>query len=238
MSDIDTILELRRTHRHWDPELWNFFERVSFVSRADLNDSSVEPRPLEHLSDVALQARLDSIERNIQLLDGGDPRRDEMSADDGWLSPWWWHRLRHWTLSEFKRRGLDVRRTPAVPAAIPIRDEFRGIHSGSRPKLFRISRLPFLEDLLVRGTVRFGLAAGYQKMEDDEARADNEMKKGYRRSGKLVTITRAGRQRDEGVGGRIVRHRADDLGHGRTSLLDAVPQQRSRSTPVRRLPVA
>ncbi len=189
MPDIDTILERRRTHRHSDPELWNFFERVSFVSRADLNDSSVEPRPLEHLSDAALQARLDNLERNIQLLDGGDPRRDEMSADDGWLSPWWWHRLRHWTLSEFKRRSLDVRSTPMVPEAIPVRDGFRGIHSGSTPKLFRISRLPFLKDLLVRGNVRFGLAAGYQEMEDDEARADDEMKKGYRRSGKLVTIT-------------------------------------------------
>lgn len=189
MPDIPQILERRRAHRHWDPELWDFFERVSFVSQEDLNDRSVEPRPLENLSDTALQARLNSIERNIQYLDCADRRRDEMSPDDGWLSPWWWLRLRHWTLSEFRRRGVDIQPSPNVADPVPVGEDFRGIHSGSTPKLFRISRLPFLKDMLERGNVRFGLAAGYQKIENDEARADNEMKKGYKRSGRRVKIT-------------------------------------------------
>ena len=189
MSDLPQILERRRTHRHWDPTLWDFFERVSFVSRDDLNDRSVEPRPLEYLSDTALQARLNSIECNIQYLDGADGRRDEMSPDDGWLSPWWLLRLRHWTLSEFARRGLDAQPSPTVVEPVPVGEDFLGIHSGSTPKLFRISRLPFLKDMLVHGNVRFGLAAGYQEIENDEARADNEMKKGYKRSGRRVTIT-------------------------------------------------
>lgn len=189
MSGIPQILERRRTHRYWDPELWDFFERVSFVSREDLNDRSVEPRPLEYLSDTALQTRLNSIELNIQYLDGADRRRDEMSPDDGWLSPWWWLRLRHWTLSEFARRGLDAQPSPAVVEPIPVGEDFRGIHSGSTPKLFRISRLPYLKDMLEHGNVRFGSASGYQSIENDEARADNEMKKGYKRSGRRVTIT-------------------------------------------------
>ena len=189
MTNIETIIERRRGHSRWDPELWDFVERVAGVPREHLNDRSVEPRPLEHLSDAALQIRLEGIERNIQYLDGGDPARDEWPPEDGWLSPWWWLRLRQWTLSEFARRGLHIQATTPVVAAAPLRGEFQGIHSGSAPKLFRISRLPFLMDTLERGHLRFGLAKGYERIENDIARADDEMTKGYKRSGRQVTIT-------------------------------------------------
>jgi hypothetical protein len=189
MTNIETIIERRRTQAQWDPLLWDFVERIAGVPHEQLNEATVQPRPLEYLSDQALQLRLESIERNIQYLDAGDPARDALPPEDGWLSPWWWLRLRHWTLSEFARRGVDVKLTTPVPPADVLPDAFRGIHSGSTPKLFRISQLPFLMDMLERGRLRFGPAQSYQKIESDAARADNEMTKGYKRSGRSVTIT-------------------------------------------------
>lgn len=42
---------------------------------------------------------------------------------------------------------------------------------------------------LERGQLRFAPAIGYKAMENDEARADDEMSKGYKRAGNRVTIT-------------------------------------------------
>ncbi|MEL7685489.1 hypothetical protein AAG594_14215 [Citromicrobium bathyomarinum] len=186
---IETIIERRRTEALWDPELWDFVERVECVDRADLSDRGVLPRPLKHLEDCALQSRLDAIDRNIQYLDIADGPRDDLPPEEGWLSPWWWLRLRHWTLSEFARRGLEIRPTPAIPPPIPVHTDFKGIHAGAKPKLFRISRVPWLMPFLEEGKVRFASAAGYKAMENDESRADDEMTKGYRRAGGRVTIT-------------------------------------------------
>ena len=179
----------------WDPELWDFAERVECVPHDKLNDRGVLPRPLEHLEDQDLQARLEDIERNIQYLDGGALARDEWPPERGWLSPWWWLRLRHWTLSEFDRRGLEPQPTASIPPAQPVRDEFLGIHAGRAPRVFRLSRLPYLMNTLERGQLRFASAAGYKALESDAARADDEMTKGYRRAGSRVSIkTLDGRQ--------------------------------------------
>lgn len=145
--------------------------------------------PLRHVSDAALQARLHSIGCNIQFLDVGDGPRDDWRPEKGWLSPWWWLRLRHWTLSEFARRGLAVQPTTVVPLGPRIRDEFLGIHAGASPKMFRISRVPCLMKALEQGELRFAPAKGYKAMEDDAARADDEITKGYKRAGSRVSIT-------------------------------------------------
>lgn len=186
---IEAIIERRRIERLWDSKQWDFVERVQSVDRADLNDRSVHPRPLRHLSDGVLQARLDGIDRNIQYLDVAGGSRDDLPPEEGWLSPWWWLRLRHWTLSEFARRGLEIGPTPEVAPAVPVHPDFLGIHAGAAPRLFRMSRVPWLMPFLEEGQVRFAPAAGYKAMEDDEARADDEMTKGYRRAGGRVAIT-------------------------------------------------
>ena len=186
---IETIIERRRAEALWDPELWDFVERVGSVDRADLNDRGVLPRPMKHLEDCALQSRLDAIDRNIQYLDIVDGPRDCWPPEKGWLSPWWWLRLRHWTLSEFARRSLEIGPMPVVAPPIPVHPDFEGIHAGAKPKLFRISRVPWLMPFLEEGQVRFAPAAGYKAMENDGSRADDEMTKGYRRAGARVTIT-------------------------------------------------
>ena len=84
---IETIIERRRTEALWDPELWDFVERVECVDRADLNDRDVLPRPLKHLEDCALQSRLDAIDRNTQYLDIADGPPDDLPPEEGWLSP-------------------------------------------------------------------------------------------------------------------------------------------------------
>jgi hypothetical protein len=189
ITNIDAIIERRRRQPLWVPELWDFAERVEGVPREKLNDQSVQPRPLEHLKDTALQARLENIERNIQYLDGGAGEFDAKRPEDGWLSPWWWLRLRHWTLSEFARRDLGPLPTRPIPSMPRLRPDFLGIHAGRSPKLFRISRVPYLMSTLERGQLRFAPAKGYKALEADAARGDDEMKKGYRRSGRMVSIT-------------------------------------------------
>ena len=184
----------------WDPDLWDFDERVQFVSGDDLNDRTVVPRPLQYVGDESLQARLDAIDGNIQYLDVADGPRDDWPPEKGWLSPWWWLRLRHWTLSEFARRGLTVQPTPEVAPPIPLHPDFLGIHAGGSPRVFRLSRVPYLMRFLEEGQLRFAPAMGYKAIEDDEARADDEMTKGYRRAGSGVTITTLDGRRIEAIG--------------------------------------
>lgn len=189
MTIIEQIIERHSQQGRWDPELWDFTERVQCVPKEKWNDRSVEPRPLQHVSDDSLQARLESINSNIQYLDCPDGPRDDWQPEKGWLSPWWWLRLRHWTLSEFTRRGLPVQPTREILPAPRLRGEFLGIHAGASPKLFRLSRVPYLMKALEQGQLRFAPAMSYKAIENDEARADDEMSKGYKRAGNRVTIT-------------------------------------------------
>src|SRR5262245_38274314 len=87
LSLIDDIIARRRSHRHFDEQLWEFVD-------------GMRERRLEHLGDTGLQRRLVTIEQNIQYLDTGPSSRDELIPEKGWESPWWWLRLRHWTLLE------------------------------------------------------------------------------------------------------------------------------------------
>lgn len=189
MTNLEAIIDRRRKQDLWDSELWDFVERVECVPKDKLNDRSVEPRPLQHVSDEALQARLESIDRNIQYLDAGKGPRDDWRPEKGWLSPWWWLRLRHWTLSEFTRRGLAVQTTSEISVRPRLRDEFKGINEGAPPRMFRLSRVPYLMKALEQGELRFAPAKSYKAMENDAARADDEMTKGYKRAGNRVSIT-------------------------------------------------
>jgi hypothetical protein len=197
---IDAIIDRRRRQPQWDPDLWDFAERIQFVSGEELNDRTIAPRPLEHVGNEALQARLDAIDRNIQYLDVAAGPRDDWPPEKGWLSPWWWLRLRHWTRSEFARRGLAVQPAPEVAHPVPLHGDFLGIHAGRPPRMFRLSRVPYLMRFLEEGQLRFAPAVSYKAIEDDEARADDEMTKGYRRAGGLVTITRVHGRRIEAIG--------------------------------------
>jgi|GEM_PF-6360096 len=157
---IDAIIERRRRQPQWDPDLWDFAERVHFVSRDELNDRTIVPRPLEHVSDKALQARLDAIDRNIQYLDVADEPRDDWPPEKGWLSPWWWLRLRRWTLSEFARRSLALQPAIEVAPPVPLHLDFLGIYAGKPPRMFRLSRLPYLMRFLDQRELRFVLDPG------------------------------------------------------------------------------
>lgn len=79
---IDEILERRRAMAAYDEELWAFMAQVG-------------GRNLVNLADTSLQSRLAQIDKNILYLDSGLTPRDELPADHGWLSPWWWMRACH-----------------------------------------------------------------------------------------------------------------------------------------------
>lgn len=176
MSLLEEIIHRRRQHRLFDEELWDFHERV-------------HGRSLQFFDSEVLLRRLARIERNIQFLDTGPSRRDELPPDRGWLSPWWWLRNRHWTLSEIDQRGLPRGLSPVVDVMPALRPEFHGLFSGGNHLLVRVSRVAFLMDTLKKGRLRFAPARSYKDIEGDDARADDEMTKSYRRPGQVISIT-------------------------------------------------
>ncbi|WP_149538829.1 hypothetical protein [Siccirubricoccus phaeus] len=173
---IDEILARRMVMPAHDAELWTFMARAN-------------GRNLRNLSDDALQARLNGIDRNIQYLDSGTTPRDDLRAERGWLSPWWWLRIRHWTVLEFEHRGLRPGPTPELPAMPALAPGFNGVVAGGQKRLVRISAKVWLLELLHRGRLRFAPAASYRDVALGAARTDEEMSKAYRRPGQVLQIT-------------------------------------------------
>jgi hypothetical protein len=111
----------------YDEELWAFMDQAS-------------GRNLINLTETGLQERLTQIDKNILYLDSGRTPRDGLSADRGWLSPWWWLRARYWTILEFERRELTPLATVGIPAIPTLAEGFHGTMAGGRKLLARISR--------------------------------------------------------------------------------------------------
>ena len=187
MAVIDDIIVTRRGHRLFDEEVWDFGARI-------------QGRLMENISDSALKNRLTQIEKNIQYLDEAPGRREELPPEHGWLSPWFWLRLRHWTLAELAARSITRPPTVYIPLMSALRSEFRGTHGGGDKRQVRISRLPWLLDTLDRGRLRLSPATIYRTIEGDEARTDNEMMKAYQRPSHILTITDSRGQRIEPIG--------------------------------------
>ena len=125
MRLIDEILDRRRLSDRYDEQLWDFV-------------GSLAKRPLEQVTDDALQVRLDQIEQNIQYLDTGFVGRDQLPPERGWISPWWWFRLRHWTLTEMNLRSLPPLHGKTIDRMPQLRPEFAGNLNGGPPRLVRI----------------------------------------------------------------------------------------------------
>ncbi|WP_133121829.1 hypothetical protein [Pleomorphomonas carboxyditropha] len=159
----------------YDEELWTLMDRVG-------------GRNLVNLSDATLQARLDHLDRNIQYLDNGNTPRDSLSEDNGWLSPWWWLRARHWTILEFQRRGITSMPTSTILPMPALAPGFDGVVAGGRKLLVRLGETRWLLQLL-NGCIRFAPAGTYRNENLDAARADEEMSKAYRRPAQAIRIT-------------------------------------------------
>lgn len=173
---IDNILALRKALPAYDVELWTFMARVG-------------GRNLRNLTDKALHARLAVIDRNVQYLDCGTTPRDGLPPERGWLSPWWWLRIRHWTVLEFEHRGLTPSLSLEIPAMPSLAPGFKGVVSGGQSLLVRISAKVWLLEFLQLGRIRFTPAASYRDATLGAARADEEMSKTYRRPGQALQIT-------------------------------------------------
>lgn len=173
---IDEILAQRMVMPGYDTELWTFMAQVN-------------GRNLRNLSNDSLQLRLNGIDRNIQYLDSGKTPRDDLRAERGWLSPWWWLRVRHWTVLEFEERGLTPGPTPELAAMPALNPGFAGVVAGGQKLLIRISAKVWLLELLKRGRLRFAPAASYRDAGLGAARRDDEMSKAYRRPGQILKIT-------------------------------------------------
>lgn len=176
MPGIDDVLAVRRVQPRYDDELWTFIDRV-------------QGRNLENLSVVELQQRVEALDRSIQLLDPGSTPRDDLPPERGWLSPWWWLRLRHWTVLEFGRRGLAPAPTLVVPPMPKLRPEFVGTVGGGGRLLVRLGSLSWLMPMLKEGRLRFARASFYSRPTLDEARRDNELSKSILRPGQALQIT-------------------------------------------------
>ena len=131
---INEILELRRAIPAYDEELWAFMEQVG-------------GRNLVNLPEAGLRERLALIDKNILYLDNGSTPRDNLPADRGWHSRWWWLRARHWTLLEFERCGIMPNPIAELPGMPALAEEFHGTFAGGRKLLARIGRRTWLLDL-------------------------------------------------------------------------------------------
>ncbi|MFH5927253.1 hypothetical protein [Roseomonas xinghualingensis] len=176
MALINEILARRMAMPAYDTQLWTFMARAN-------------GRNLRNISDDALQERLNRIDRNIQYLDSSVTPRDDLPAERGWLSPWWWLRIRHWTVLEFEHRGLTPGPTPTIPALPALASDFKGVVAGGRKLLVRISAKVWSLELLQRGRLRFAPATSYRDAALGGARADDEMSKAYHRPGQVLKIT-------------------------------------------------
>ena len=176
MARIDDIIAARDGHRFYDKDLWDFTARF-------------DGRLLENLTDDVLQTRLARIDRNIQHLEETPGPRDELPPERGWLSPWYWFRLRHWALAEMKARGVTPAAAIDVVPMPAVGPEFQGIHAGSEKRLVRMSRREWMLEALELGRLRLAPASAYRLIEGDEARTDDEMTKAYRRPGRVISIT-------------------------------------------------
>jgi hypothetical protein len=180
-------LARRRAEKPYDPELWDFMSRI-------------HGRFLESLTNDDLQARLNEIDLNIQYLDSEPTSRDSLPPERGWLSPWWWLRNRHWTLNEFGARGIEPQPTTSIEPMPKIDEPFVGACGGGRLLLFRISRIPYLQEMLTEGRLRFVCAQSYLDLEADRARQDDEMTKSYFRPGSAISIQSENGNRIEPIG--------------------------------------
>jgi hypothetical protein len=176
LSRIEDLRELRMRHRLHDEELWDFVARV-------------QGNNLINISEGALRWRLTEIERNILFLDSRDTPRDDLGPERGWLSPWWWWRMRHWTLTEFNRRELAPAASVEIPTPASLRPEFQGVFAGGSQLLVRISRRDRILDTLASGRLCFMPANIYKDAKLGVARADEEMAKSYHRPGSSLAIT-------------------------------------------------
>lgn len=112
-----------------------------------------------------------------------------MSPNRGWISPWYWFRLRHWTVSEIRHRSLELPIPHDFSEPAQLRSEFCGILQGGSKLLVRISRQDWLEDTIRFGRLRLAPASSYQLIENDWARTDDELVRHQKSPGAHVTIT-------------------------------------------------
>lgn len=172
------VLDRLSKNKKFDPELWDFVE-------------SRQGRRLINLSEKELQIRLLSIEKNICYLDPTPVSRIALPPERGWISPWYWARLRHWTISELERRGAKRPAAQNFKELPEIRREFHGILRGGRKILTRVSRIHWLKDILMYGRIRFAPASSYIEIEGDAARTDDELVRQTYTPGNLITIAHA-----------------------------------------------
>ncbi|UVC11193.1 hypothetical protein IHQ71_11810 [Rhizobium sp. TH2] len=182
MTLIQELITIRKSDtKRFDTEVWDFMDLVDSQQHGGSRLHQMTPNDLVK--------RLAQIELNIQYLDDGVSDYQDRDHNGGWGSPWWWYRARHWTLLEFQRRHMvpeQSRELAPAPTLLPL---FRGAYAGGTELLVRVSRRQWLLDALTLGKLRFSPAAAYQNSALNEARADDEMSKGYIRPGNALRIT-------------------------------------------------
>ncbi|MBI2254068.1 MAG: hypothetical protein HYU58_05575 [Proteobacteria bacterium] len=187
MLRISDLHDARLKHSLYDAELWSFVDQV-------------QGRNLVNASDDRLLERLHDIDENILFLDDRTTARDDLKPEQGWLSPWWWWRMRHWTLTECGKRGLALVESTVLPVGEPLRPEFRGVFSGGRRLLVRISRRDRILKALMDGQLRFAPAASYKDSKMGVARTDEEMAKHYLRPGCAIAVAKLGEEPTTPIG--------------------------------------
>ncbi|QFT82200.1 hypothetical protein FIU89_16355 [Roseovarius sp. THAF27] len=172
----EQVIDRLSQHKNFDIELWDFVEEVQY-------------RRLVNLTDSELRQRLRDIDKNICFLEPTPQSRLMLNPDRGWLSPSYWCRLRHWTISEFRHRSLELPEAYHFPEVCDTDQAFDGILRGGEKRLVRISRLPWLKDTLDFGRLRLAPASSYQLIQNDLSRTDDEMRRSSKVPGEYVSIT-------------------------------------------------
>ncbi len=148
------------------------------------------------MADTNLQNRLLGIEKNIQFLNGSAKWNDQLKAEYGWESPWWWFRARHFTICEMDRRGLTGNPVAEVAAQNRL---LRDYSRRKKTPAIRISNLRWLSELM-EGRVRFASAPSYSASSLYSSQQDDEISRSTFLPGSFFTVTKENGTREPLVG--------------------------------------
>lgn len=163
MPHEDAIRSVGDNHHSYEPEFWEFQYQCY--------------RYLERATDAVLVTRYQDILRNMRALVSRD--RDVIPIQS-FLSSWYWFRKEHQTRLELSLRNIEQPIRPSTDFV------FDNVASGApaRPAypnagdvLFRYDRRTYIERIADDGLIRIRPASGFNSLENDRARQDNECKK-------------------------------------------------------------
>jgi hypothetical protein len=160
-----------QSHHDYEPEFWEFYYEIN--------------RYLEHMKTESLHTRHERILLNLRRLVCVER---SIIPIDSFLSSWYWYKKEHQTRYElvYKRRcnvSIDAGKYEGIAdISCPLKDPRTNL-------LFRFEYHKYADPFLEQGKIRIRPASVWKKLEQDEARCDNELQKVAYYPGERLKVT-------------------------------------------------